>query len=202
MKTVQRTLVLLLCTTTLLLSGCVKLWQKNLDIKTYMVEAPRNAAPAELVLAHRLWIDKVNVLPPFNVRSLIVRKSDVEYQTSYYTELLMSPSENYRNVFYTWFADSKLFENVTIVDRKDMSHRMVVTVMKAYGDQPSMHAVLKIKVTLFDEQVAGMKVLFSNDYEQVVEVAESDADRLVRAFNVALTEILTQCEQDVVSVLR
>ena len=130
MKTVQRTLILLLCTAALLLSGCVKIWQDNLDIKTYLVEAPRSAAPAGQVLASRLWIDKVNVLPPYNIRNLVMRTSDVEFQSSYYTELLMSPSENFRNVFFTWFADSKLFEDVSIVDRKMMSHRMVVTVME------------------------------------------------------------------------
>ena len=202
MKTVHHTLFLLLCSSTILLSGCVKIWQKNLDIKTYLVEAPRNDASAEQALAERLWIDKVNVLPPFNIRNLILRKSDVEYLPSYYTELLMSPSENFRNVFFTWFAESKLFDDVSIVDRKAMSHRLVVTVMEFYGDTVEMKAVLKIKATLFDEKAEGMSVLFSNDYEQRVEIAESDAAHLIRGYNAALSGILTECERDVVSALR
>ena len=156
----------------------------------------------EQPLADKLWIDSVVVLPPYNVRNLILRESDVNYSTSYYTELLMSPSENFRNAFYTWFAESGVFSDVTLVDRAGMTHRLSVTVMQFHGDAVGKKAVLKIKATLFDEKTKGMRVLFTKDYFQQVDVAVSNAEELIRAYNQALKQILAECEKDVVSSLR
>ena len=160
MRTLKRTLILFSCTSMVLLSGCVKLWQKNLDIKTYMVEVQRDGKVLEKSMADTLWIESVHVLPPYNIRNLILRENDVEFTTSYYTELLMSPAENFRNGFYSWFAASGMFENVTVVQRDGMSHRLVATVMEFYGDKTDNKAVLKIKVSLFDEKTEGMRILF------------------------------------------
>jgi hypothetical protein len=64
MKTLNRIVSGAMCASILLSAGCVKLWQKNLDIKTYMVEAKRDSPPLEEPLAGKLWIDQVSVLPP------------------------------------------------------------------------------------------------------------------------------------------
>ena len=190
------------CLSIVPLSGCVKLWQENLDIKTYMVEAHRTAPALEKSLAEKLWIDTVSVLPPSNVRNLILRKSDVEFSTSYYTELLMSPSENFRNAFYTWFSSSGIFEHVSIVERSGMSHRLVVNVIEFHGDTAAEKAVLEIKATLFDEKEKGIKILFSNDYTRTVSVVDATAEELIRAYNKALTQILSDCEGDMVKALQ
>ena len=202
MKTLKRTLILLVCTSMLWLSGCVKIWQKNLDIKTYMLEAHRDGEMLEKPLAEKLWIESVHVLPPYNIRNLVLRESDVEFSTSYYTELLMAPSENFRNGFYTWFAASGVFEDVSIVNRSGMSHSLSVTVMEFYGDAVDEKAVLKIKVTLFDEKTNGLRVLSSKDYQQNVAIAETSAEELLRAFNKGLVQILADAEQDVVKALK
>ena len=203
MRTLKRILSGLACAGLLLSFGCVKLWTKTIDIKTYMVEAERTSAPLENPLADKLWIDTVSVLPPFNVRNLITRENDVEYKTSYYTELLLSPSENFQNNFYTWFASSGIFQNVSLAERQDMSHRMVVSVLKFYGDTSSEpgQAVLTIKATLFDEKTKGMAILFSKDYMQRVELSEPAAKELIRAYNQALQQILSDCEADVIRAL-
>jgi len=187
----------------LLGSGCIKLWTKSLDIKTYMVETERTGSVLEAPLADKLWVDTVNVLPPYNVRNIILRKSDVEYEASYYTELLISPSENFRNNFYTWFASSGIFHAVSLSDRKEMSHRLVVTVLKFYGDTSSEQGkiVLEIKATLLDEETKGMRVLLSKDYRQQVQVSEPSAGEVIYAFNQALQQILSDCEVDVLEAL-
>lgn len=202
MKTMKHSFVLLACASILLSTGCVKLWQKNIDIKTYMVEVTRDTKPLENPLADKLWIEDIHVLPPYNIRNLILRESDVEFTPSYYTELLMSPSENFRNGFYGWFSDSGIFKDVSVVDRAAMSHRLVVSVMDFYGDTVENRAVLRIKVSLFDEKTKGLRVLFSKDYLQQVEIPEASAEELIRAYNQAFTLILTDCEKDVVAALK
>ena len=202
MKTMNRSFVALAIISTVFLSGCVKLWQENIDIKTYMVEAPRNLQSLEKPLAGTLWVDTVSVLPPYNVRNLIMRKSDVEYKTSYYTELLLSPSENFRSACYIWFASSGIFRDVSVVDKSGMTHRLVVTVTAFYGDSTEQEAILKIKASLLDEKTEGLRVLFSNNYVQKIDLPEASAEELIRAYNQALAQILTDCEKDIIKVLK
>ncbi|VGO13757.1 hypothetical protein PDESU_02314 [Pontiella desulfatans] len=202
MSTLKQTFTLVACASVLLVTGCVKLWRKNLEIKTYMVEVRREAEAVQAPLAQKLWIDSVHVLPPYNIRNLILRKSDVEFTTSYYTELLMSPSENFRNGFFTWFSASGIFDDVSVVERKGMSHSLVVSVLEFYGDTTDHQTVLKIKATLFDEKTDGMRVLFSKDYQRRIQMPEASAEELIRAYNEAFTKILSDCEQDVVAALQ
>jgi len=202
MKKMSRLVSGLVCTLLLLSAGCVKLWQENLDIRTYKISATRDLPVAEKPLADKLWVDTAVVLSPGNSRNLILKESDVEFTTSYYTELLMSPAENFQNIVYTWFTDSGLFQTVSLVDREGMSHRLAVTVMDFYSDTVNRKAVLKIKLTLFDEKTKGVRVLFSRDYLQEVAVADTNADELVRAYNAAVTKILIDCEGDVASALK
>lgn len=188
----------------LLSTGCVKLWTQTLDIKTYMVETERTAASLDKPLADKLWIDTVSVLPPFNVRNMVLRRSDVEYETSYYTELLLSPAENFRNNFYTWFAASGVFQEISLTNRRDMSHRLAISVLKFYGDasvKPGQ-AVMEVKATMVDEQAQGLRVLFSKNYMQRVDLAERGPDELMRAYNQALNKILVECEKDMLTVLK
>lgn len=200
----MRNLVLagLVIATLVIAPGCVKLWQKSLDIKTYMVQVERHGPSRSVTQPRKLWIDDVAVLPPYNTRNLVLRKSDVEFDSSYYAELLISPADNFRNNIYIWFAASRLFEDVTMTERSRMAYRLVATVLKFYGDMEEGQAVLKFKISLIDEQSKqGIAVLLNKDYEQRVSVEEFSADDLIRAYNQALSLILTECEADIANVL-
>lgn len=180
------------------LSGCVKLWQDNLDIKTYMITAERPGDAERDRGAGKLWIEDVHVLPPYNVRSLAIRENDVQYSVSYYSELLMSPAENFRNIYFDWFSSSELFQEVSIANRQGYTHRMIATVMDFYGDRETEEAVLRIKVSLFDEEGA---LLIHKDYLERAKTAENTAEDYIRAYNEATAKILESCEQDVEAVL-
>lgn len=184
-----------------LVSGCVKVWRESIDIKTYMIEARRSEPARATPLGQMLWIDAVNVLPPSNVRNLVLRESDVEFSTSYYAELLMSPSENFRNELFGWLSTSGLFEEVSIVGRAGASHSLHATVMEFYADLPGNQVALRIKATLFDETIRGDRVLFSKDYVQVAAYPENRAEELVRAYNKALAALLSDLEQDMAAAL-
>lgn len=201
MKMKRSAIILSFTTASLLLSGCVKIWQENLDIKTYMIEAERAGEAVAKPLGRKLWIDTVSVLPPYNIRNLILRKNDVEFETSYYTELLLLPAENIQNELYRWFASSGLFEEVSLTERAGMSHRLAATVLDFYGDTAAKEAVLKIKLNLLDETNRVQRVLLSRDYSRRIPVDEVSAEELIRAYNLALTQILGDAEADVAEAL-
>ena len=200
MKSIKRSFALFI--SVFLLSGCVKLWQKNIDLKTYMIRVEREAEPFEIPLGKKLWIEEVHVQHPYNIRSLIIRKTDVEFTTSYYSELLMSPSENFRNGFFNWISDSGMFEWVTTSDRKGMSHRLVATVTDFYGDASAKQVVLKMKISLLDEKNPEANVLMHKDYLQRVDISTDDAESFIRGYNEAFLLILQEFEQDTQKFLK
>ena len=188
----------------LLTSGCVKLWRTSVDQKTYMLTTQRDADPVKTPLADKLWIDNVSVLPPFNVRSLILRDSDVQFETSYYSELLISPAENFRNNFFTWLSDSGIFQDVSITGSSGSTHKLSISIIRFYGhiEAGNQKTVLAAKATLFDERTSGMNILFSKDYMQEEAVPNITAPELIRSYNRSLTKILTACEKDVITALK
>ena len=188
----------------LMTSGCVKIWRNSIDQKTYMLTTQHPTEPMKTPLADKLWIDKVNVLPPFNIRSLILRDNDVQFETSYYSELLISPSENFRNNFYTWFSDSGIFRYVSMTKDSDSSHKLTVSVIRFYGnmEEGNRKTVLSIKATLFDERARGLDILFSKDYLHEEALPNMTADELIRSYNKSLHKILTACESDVLTALQ
>jgi hypothetical protein len=204
MKTGNRIILAVAAATMLATSGCVKLWQKTLDVKSYMIEASRDLQAAAQPLGDKLWIDAVSVLPPFNIRNLVLRKSDVEFDESFYTELLISPSENFRNNFFIWFSDSGVFQDVSILNRKGMSHRLAISVTQFYGVrmEGKEAAVLTIKATLFDERTQGLRVLFNKEYRVEESIGDITSENLIRGYNRALVKILTDCEKDVIGALK
>jgi ABC-type uncharacterized transport system auxiliary subunit len=183
-------------------AGCVKLWQENLDIRTYLLQTERTAPALESPLAEKLWIEPVHVLPPYNVRNLIVRKNDVEFAASYYSELLMSPAENFRSSFYSWLAECGVFGRVSVSERIGMTHSLNVSVMEFYVDEVQRKAVLKIRVTLLDETNRENRLLFSEDYAEEVAVEEANVDHAIRAYNSALETILEKTERDLINALQ
>jgi uncharacterized lipoprotein YmbA len=204
MKTRNRIFLFVALGAVLASSGCVKLWRESLDLKTYMIEAVREASTRETPLADKLWIETVHVLPPYNVRNLIVRENDVQYDTSYYSELILSPAENLRNNLFTWFSSSGVFGEVSANDRRDMSHRLVVTLLKLHADKTSGDGVgvVALKVTLIDERTKGMNILFSKEYVGQEPVGDLTSDELIRTYNAALSGILSECERDMIGVLQ
>lgn len=185
-----------------LTSGCVKLWKESTDIKTYMVQVERAGSPRKVARPGLLWIDEVTVLPPYNTRNLVVRQNDVEFSTTYYSELLLSPSDNFRNNIFAWFSASGLFDDVSMTRRSGMTFRLAATVSIFLGDMEAGQAMLRIKVELIDEKAKGTRVVLSKDYEKQTAVAEYSADELIRAFDKALLQVLTECEEDVMDALR
>jgi hypothetical protein len=204
MKTGNRIIIAVAVVAMLATSGCVRLWQKSFDVKTYMIEAPRDLKTVENPLADKLWIDTVIVLPPFNIRNLVLRDSDVKFDETYYTELLISPSENFRNNFFIWFSDSGVFQDVSILNRKGMSHRLAISVTQFYGVrmEGKEAAVLTIKATLFDERTQGLRVLFNKEYRVEESIGDITSENLNRGYNRALVKILTDCEKDVIGALK
>lgn len=202
MKKMKTIAAALLFTSILLQNGCIRLWQENLDIKTYMVEATREGGAVEEPLAGRLWVDRVSMLPPYNMRNLVMRENDVEFTTSYYTELLIPPAENFRNESYRWFADSGIFTAVTLSERNGATHRLTLTVTEFYADKAAMEAVLTVRAALIDEKAREVPVLFAGEYTGRNAFSEVKAEAVIRAYNEILTRILTDCEKDVVEALK
>ena len=204
MKKTNTAIGYLLLAGVLLFTGCVRLWRGHIEQKTYLLSVERRQPMLKKPKGRVLWIDRVNTLPPYNVRSLIIKKGSSEYTASYYNELLISPSENVRNVFFNWFVDSGIFEDTTLYNPKEMSHRLSVSLLEMYIDDSTgepRQVVVTLKVALIEETSG--KILLNRNYKQSVSVDKIgvDAEAEVKALNKAFELILEECENDIIKAL-
>jgi len=204
MKRTNTAIGYLLLAGVLLFTGCVRLWRGHIEQKTYLLSVERRQPMLKKPKGRVLWIDRVNTLPPYNVRSLIIKKGSSEYTASYYNELLISPSENVRNVFFNWFVNSGIFEDTTLYNPKEMSHRLSVSLLEMYIDDSTgepRQVVVTLKVALIEETSG--KILLNRNYKQSVSVDKIgvDAEAEVKALNKAFELILEECENDIIKAL-
>lgn len=188
----------------LVLCGCVKLWRGPVEQKTYLLDAVRTAERFSAPKAGRLFVDRVHALPPFDTRSLITKRSASEYESSFYHELLISPSDNIRNICFNWFAESGLFEETSMTDRKGMTHRLSVSLLEMYGDDSAgapRKAVVALRVSLISRADGVDQVLVNKSYRESVPCSGSGAEADMRAFQDAFRLILERCETDFVGAL-
>lgn len=192
----------LVCAIFMLSAGCIGIKQKNPGIGTFMLETVREGAVRTATVEAKLMVDVVEVLPPYDTQSLIIREDDVSFESSYYNRLILSPAENFRNNLYTWFSDSGLFKEVVLDERTGSTHRLVATVMEFYGDRKAGEAVLRMKVALVSRpEGGGRRVLFHQTYEERTPPDEFTAEGVIRAYNQSLAKILTACESDLAGAL-
>ena len=183
-----------------LMSGCFGLAKKPVDFRSYLLEVRR---PAELPkrprVAEELWLERVAVLPPWNVQNLVLRRSGAEYQTTFRSELLVAPAENIRNIVFDWLNDSGLFKDVTLTHRRGVDAALAVTVTRLYGDLSSGEAVVELRAALL--RPSDSRVLLARTYSARVPVKENSAEALVEAYDTALARILVDLEKDLADTL-
>ena len=191
---------ILLIGASLATGGCLGHLGGDIQFQSFMMEAPRTGAPAKKPLATRLRIDSVTVLPPFNTRNFVLRENDVEFSTTYRTELLIGLDSNIRNIFFRWFSASGLFGEVDFRNRSGPGYSLAVSVADFHADTTAKKAVVELHVALIGER--DEKVLLAKTYRGEDPVQSMDAPSLVRAYDRLLVRLLRQIEDDVANALK
>jgi uncharacterized lipoprotein YmbA len=163
---------------------------------TYVVEA--EAPPARLSGAHDkevLRMGYVRVAAAFSGNSLVYRTDDVTFVSDPYQAFISDPRAMLGNQMAAWLDRAGPFKAVTQPDSAlSATYTLEPTVSELYGDfrpgKPAA-AVMTVQFALIGSDV-GSSLVFERTISRRVPLDRASADALVRGYDRALSEILTE----------
>ncbi|MFC1677288.1 hypothetical protein ACFL3G_09530 [Planctomycetota bacterium] len=179
------------------LSGCgpkrIAYNQRN-----FVLETSRNSPQQKISKDVILNVQNFSIDVAFSSKSLVYRKGQSEYETDFYNQFLIRPDDMITEKTRGWLSESGLFKLVLEPGSyTEATHMLEGNIIALYGDfseESSPKAMAKIRFFLV--KLSDKSVVFTNTYESVSEFKDRTAEYLIEAFNVCLTNILSDLEKD------
>lgn len=183
----------------LMLGGCLNLNKSYPEKRSFVLDVgaaqPSPAADASAVLR----MGRFRVSPLFAGRAMVYRVGELQYDSDFYNEWLVSPSVLLTQQFQGWLSKSNRFRFVlTGMNHVESTHILEGTVTEFYGDYrsgDSPHAVLGMEMMLIDDR-KDESVLFRRSYRQEVPLADRSPDALAAGLSQAARQVLVDFDRD------
>ncbi len=181
------------------LIGCAKLEKNYPQRNYYILSALNERQNSPPISGSVLEIPRLKISPSFSGREFVYRKSDLIYESDFYNQFFKSPSSLITDEVFNWFSESGNFKHV--VDSSydvDVNHTLQGNVAELYGDfrvSASPKAVLGMQFLLTDSSLTP-RIIFQNNYRKEISLETNSPKSLVKGWNEALKQILTELEYD------
>ena len=190
----------LLC---LSLVSCEAMMKPAPDKAYFAIDVPPPAkakGSSDLVLRVR----RVNVATPYNARTFVYKVGEGKFESDYYNGFVTSPAENLTDELIGWLAPGGPFASV-IDGASSVSHQLVLesNVTALYGDytdRQAPQAVIEVKFFLMDDTGADTRIVFQKTYRQTAPVDGDGPGALVKGWNAAYRQVLSEIARDLAQV--
>jgi len=180
----------------LTVTACGALSRPSPVKSTYLLEPPLPSNKSATPGTATLKVEAVTVAAPFRGRTLVYRESDLQYESDFYEEFLVSPATMIGEAMATWLAATGIYRAVLPPSTSlegDFSLEAFVTELYAdLRDPAHPGSVLKAKFFLSSSAAAIGTFVWNGELGSRIEAASRSADALVRGFNAALSNVLEQ----------
>jgi len=180
--------------------GCVNLERSYIE-KHYFV---LDSSPAEDIstpdTGKVITVRRLRVSPKYEGKGLVYRLKELSYETDYYNEFFISPVSMFTEEIRKRLAGSGLFKNV--VDPSsllDSTYVLEGAVTALYGDyraSTAPKAVMEIQFLILQQTDVNPEIVLQRQYHKEEPLNGSTPDALVKSWNTALNQILTEFEND------
>jgi hypothetical protein len=180
--------------------GCVRLDKPHPQKSRFVLEVPRDTAQGTSLPNSVLLLRNFATSARFQSKNFVYRIGESEYQSDFYHEFFASPSALITEETFRFLQQTNLFEDVIQSGEPPPTHLVNGRIVALYGDyrpDPPAAAVLELQLTLIDDQPLPAKIILDRHYRREIPLADRTPEALVRGWNAALQEILTQFEQDI-----
>jgi cholesterol transport system auxiliary component len=192
----------ILALSALAIGGC---GQGSYGREYYIIEAVRNAGPAEAKSDESLEIRRFNISTAFASRNLIYRLGEYQYEPDYYRQFLIAPAIMITEETRHWLAGSGLFKLVLPSGSQiTPTYTLQGIVTALYGDftdKAAPTAVVRIRFFLMQHKDGSDTVVFSQAYRTASPLPDRTGRSLIDAFSKDMAEMLTQLEADLAKFL-
>ena len=187
----------------LLLSGCVTLERSYPEKHFYALELPRDVKPVNNPGKGVVQISYVRISPRYEGKNFIYRLSDTSFESDFYNEFLIQPASLIAEELVRGLGRSGLFQYVV-----DSSSELAPTytlepaVNALYGDfrnSSAPKAVLEMEFFVVKQNSGKSDVVMQKRYAKALALQARSPDALVKGWDQALGEILSDLIADLKS---
>lgn len=179
--------------------GC-SLEKKFPDKRYYVLDVSRPVADSSTANDVVLSVRTLRVSPRYERKGLVYRTGELNFESDFYNQFLISPSAILTQEVRQWMEASGLFQSVVAsTSHMEVSYVLEGNITALYGDYRdtgSPKAVLEIQFFVISDVSVETEVVFQRDYGKQVSLKETSPQALVDGLNEALREILTALERD------
>ena len=182
------------------LIGCVNLEKSYPEKRYFIMDASRGEDISSSDTDAALTVRRFRVSPKYEGRGLVYRLEELSYESDFYNEFFISPASMFTEEIRKRLAGSGLFKHV--VDPSsllDSTYILEGAVTALYGDyrvNTAPKAVMEIQFFLLHETDSSPKIIFQSQYHKEEPLNDNTPDALVKSWNEALNQILTEFESD------
>jgi ABC-type uncharacterized transport system auxiliary subunit len=183
-------------------TGC-SFTRSSLVKETYLLDP---AAPPTLAKPQpgSLRVGAVNVAAPFRARSFVVRDTELQYESDFYHEFIVSPALMLTDATARALAAAKVFAGVArpgVTAGADWVLDGFVSALYAdTRDAKQPVAVIEVTYYLSHDDGGVNSPVWSQAYRKEVPVTSSTTSAYVAGLNTALAEILADLARDLAAV--
>ena len=180
--------------------GCINLEQSYIEKRYFILEASRDEDISSPDTDAVLTVRRLRVSAKYEGKGLVYRLKERSYESDFYNEFFISPASMFTEEIRKRLAVSGLFKHV--VDPSsllDSTYVLEGAVTALYGDyrvSSAPKAVLEIQFLLLQETDVSPKIIFQGQYHKEEPLIGNTPDALVKSWNSALSQILTEFETD------
>ncbi len=183
-----------------LLIGCLNLERSYLEKRYFILDVLRGKDISSPDTETVLKIRRFRVSPKYEGKGFVYRLKDLSYESDFYNEFFISPTSLLTEEIRKWVAGSGLFQHVVEPSSyMDPNYVLEGTVASLYGDygvSAAPKGILEMQFFLLDEASASPEIIFQSKYRKEEPLKGNTPDALVKSWNKALNQILTEFETD------
>lgn len=182
------------------LIGCINLEKSFPEKRYFTLDASRDGSISSPDTGKVLTVRRFRVSPQYESKGLVYRLKELSYESDFYNEFFISPVSMFTEEIGKRLTGSGLFKHV--VDPSsllDSTYILEGTVTALYGDyrvSTAPKAVMEIQFFLIQETDSNPKIIFKSQYHKEEPFSGNTPDALVKSWNSALNQILTEFETE------
>jgi cholesterol transport system auxiliary component len=183
-----------------LLIGCLNLERSYLEKRYFILDVSRDKDISSPDTETILKVRRFSVSPKYEGKGFVYRLKDLSYESDFYNEFFISPASLLTEEIRKWVAGSGLFQHVvnpsSYMDPNYVLEGAVTSLYGDYGVSAAPKGILEMQFFLLDETSAGPEIIFQGKYRKEEPLKDNTPDALVKSWNEALKQILTEFETD------
>ena len=181
-------------------TGCINLERSYIEKHYFVLDSSGDKDISSPDTEKVLKVRRIRVSPQYEGKGLVYRLGELSYESDFYNEFFISPVSMFTEEIRKRLAGSGLFKHV--VDPSsllDSTYVLEGAVTALYGDyrvSTASKAVMEIQFLLLQETAVSPEIIFQRQYHKEEPLKGNTPDALAKSWNSALSQILTEFEND------